>query len=416
MKIKHVAIAGAGTRALFYAKGILERCAEHSRLTALYDLNRQRMEGFCRLIDHTVPCYTDFAAMLSREKVDTLVVCTPDYTHPELIEVAFAHGLDVVVEKPLAIDRQGLQRIQAAEARYGRKVTVTFNLRFTPYAAAIRQLMLEKPIGRITTVNAEWFIDRTHGIEYFHRWHARMANSGGLLVHKATHHFDLLNWFLDDAPERVYATGQRQVYGDANPFYGERCSTCEHVATCWAAMKPILDDRDLNPGSDGEIFNELYFKAEGVDGYLRDRCCFARDIDIYDSMNVLIGYRGGVQVNYTENAYSPWQGYRIIFNGDGGRIEIGAVSPATCPAGYDTEDYIHIITGTTRKNVTLDRRTFKQNNSPHGGGDHALLAHLFGAGGKDPLGQCAGSQAGVLSAMVGIAANESILSGQVEKI
>lgn len=416
MKEKLVAIAGAGTRAMFYAKGIVERCGGHSRLVALYDLNRRRMEGFCRLIGHAVPCYTDFAALLAAGPVDTLVVCTPDHTHPELIEMAFAHGLDVVVEKPLAMDRAGLERIQAAEARSGRQATVTFNLRFTPYAAAIRQLLREKPVGRITTVNAEWFIDRTHGIEYFHRWHARLANSGGLLVHKATHHFDLLNWFLDDAPESVYALGQRLVYGDANPFYGERCSTCGHAATCWAAMKTHLDDQDLNPGSDGAIFNELYFKAESEDGYQRDRCCFARDIDIYDTMNVMIRYRSGVQVNYTENAYSPWQGYRIVFNGDAGRLEVGAVSPATRPAGYDTEDYIHIIKGATRQNVTLDRRSFKQVDTPHGGGDYALLAHLFGAGGADPLGQCAGSQAGVLSAMVGIAANESILSGRPERI
>ncbi len=414
---KRVAIAGTGTRALCFAKGILHRVSEYSQLVALYDLNPQRIKGFKYLLkNESIPEYTDFEAMVKEARPTHLLVCVPDCAHPQLIEMGFSHGLEVVTEKPMAMNREGIRRILQAERKYGKKVCVTFNMRFSPYSEAIRKLMLDHPIGKITNVTAEWFLDRTHGQEYFHRWHAKMSNGGGLLVHKATHHFDLLNWFLDDEPESVYATGARKVFGDANPFFGERCSNCPHANKCWAVLKSTLEDGDLNPGSDGEIFEKLYFEAEKLDGYHRDGCCFARDIDIYDTMNAVIRYKSGVMVNYSENAYSPWQGYNVVFNGDAGRIEVGTVDASTRPGNFRGEDYIRILHGTTRQNITMEELPFREVMSPHGGGDYALYDQIFGKGGADPLGLMADSRAGAASALVGITANESIASGKVEKI
>ncbi len=413
---KRVAIVGTGTRALNFADGILHRVSDYSELVGLHDNNSLRMEGFQNLIKCRVPSFTDFDEMVRVTKPDTLLVMVPDRLHPEFIEKGFAAGLDVITEKPMAMNREGVMHIRRAEEKYGKEVTVSFNMRFAPYSAAIKKVLMTRPIGNITSVNAEWFIDRTHGQEYFHRWHAKLSNGGGLLVHKATHHFDLLNWFLDDEPEEVYATGCRRVFGDANPFFAERCSSCPYAGKCWAVMKSTLEDADLNPGSDGEIFQELFFNAESEDGYWRDRCCFARDIDIYDTMNAMIRYKSGIQVNYTENAYSPWQGYNIVFNGDDGRIEVGTVNYSTRPKNLGEDDRIRIIKGTTRQNITMEEMSFKEVLTPHGGGDYALFDQLLGAGYPDPLGQKAGSRAGALSALVGITANESILSGKVEKI
>jgi len=177
-----------------------------------------------------------------------------------------------------------------------------------------------------------------------------------------------------------------------------------------------LADGDLNPGSDGEIFNELYFKAEHIDGYFRDQCCFNPDIDIYDTMNLMIKYKGGTVVNYQETAYAPIAGYKIVFNGTKGRVEVGTCNRGARPDNMGEEDYIRIFHGTNRKNITMEELSFVEEASPHGGGDVRLYELLLGAGGEDPLGQQAGSRAGALSALIGITGNESIVSGQVEKI
>ncbi len=408
---KRIAIAGTGTRALNFADGIINRCAGSSELVGLYDLNGVRMQGFCKLIGREIPSFTEFAEMVRTVKPDTLMICVTDCAHPELIEMAFAHGLDAIVEKPMAMTREGIEHIRRAEEKYQRKVTVTFNMRFSPYSAKIKEVLMEKPIGEIFTVSAEWFIDRTHGNEYFHRWHNRMQNGGGLLVHKATHNFDLLNWFLDALPSEVFAWGRLAQYGKAGKFCGTRCRDCQYNTVCPAAMKSIFEDADLNPGSDGNIFKNIYFDAESEDGYIRDQCCFDPEIDIYDTMNALIKYRNGIQVSYALNAYSAWQGYKITFTGEKGVIEVGTVNPGTRPADYTAPDIIRIVTGTTRKDVTMREIRLELDTTPHGGGDYAMFDHLFGKLSEDPLGQTAGFEAGAASAMIGICANESIASG-----
>lgn len=413
---KRIAIAGTGTRALGFVDGILNHCAEYSDLVGLYDLNPTRIKGFCHLIGQEVPSFTDFTKMVKMVKPKILVVCTTDRTHPELVEMAFAHGLDVIVEKPMAMNRKGIGRIQRAEEKFRRNVIVTFNMRFAPYSVAIKEVLLEKPIGEIFTVSAEWFIDRTHGNEYFHRWHNRMTNGGGLLVHKATHNFDLFNWFLGEMPSEVFAWGKLAQFGKAGKFHGPRCSDCQYQTQCPAVMKTTLADSDLNPRSDGNIFKSLYFDAELNDGYIRDQCCFNPNIDIYDTMNALIKYRNGIQVSYALNAYSAWQGYKITFTGEKGVIEVGTVNKSTRPADYTVPDTIRIVTGTTRSNVTMREINMTENTTPHGGGDYAMFDHLFGKTRADPLGQTAGFDAGAASAMVGICCNESILSGLPVKI
>ena len=69
-----------------------------------------------------------------------------------------------------------------------------------------------------------WMLDTRHGAEYFHRWHRMRGNSGSLLVHKATHHFDLVNWWIDDIPEEVFAHGSLRYYTGA---------TAEHHYVNW---------------------------------------------------------------------------------------------------------------------------------------------------------------------------------------
>lgn len=424
MSIKRVVIAGTGVRGLCFAKGILDRCAGYTELVALYDTNASRMKGFCELVGKQIPSYTDFNTMLKETQPTTMVICTPDYTHPDLVDMGFAAGLDIVTEKPMAMNRDGINRILAAEKKYGKKVTVAFNYRFIPYPSAVRAVMMEKPVGEIKHVSAQYFLDYVHAREYFHRWHAQLRYSGGLLVHKATHHFDILNWFIDDKPEEVFAFGSRQKYGEKGPFRGERCSTCAHAGECPEVLKETLEDADLNPGSDGDIFKKLYFDAEHEDGYFRDQCVFGNHVNIYDSMNVLVKYQNGAQMSYALNAFAPWQGYHYTFTGTKGTVDVQCIDTAPVltadgspvPESYAKSNTIRIVTGTSRKDITLNERIINKVDAPHGGGDYAMFEQLFGAGGEDPLGRIAGSEAGVASAMIGIAANESIASGKPVKL
>ncbi|MFW6058600.1 MAG: Gfo/Idh/MocA family protein [Phycisphaeraceae bacterium] len=413
--LKRIAIAGAGIRGLGFAKALLDGGAGPARLVGLLDTNRRRMAGFCELLGQAVPAFTDLGALVAETQPDALLVCTPDHTHPAVIERGFAAGLAVITEKPMAIDAPGLGCIVAAEREAGRSLRLAFNMRYMPVAAKVRKLLAEGAIGQVRSVSADWFIDRTHGTEYFRRWHAHMDQSGGLLVHKATHHFDLLNWFIGDAPQRVAAFGSLEMFGGAGPYRGERCRGCEHLGHCWAAMpQDYLDPAEVVKDASRDHLRKLYFDAEAEDGYLRDRCVFRESVDIHDTASVLVQYRNGAQLSYSMTAYSPYQGFAIALTGTNGRMEVKSISPATRSADMGDQDTIRIITGQRREDVVMRNEDMPVETATHGGGDERMLRDLFAdRSGGDPLRQRAGSREGAFSALIGICANRAIAEGRM---
>jgi predicted dehydrogenase len=268
---KRYAIAGVGVRSLCFAKSLLNDHWDCTEIAAFFDNNPLRMKGFNELLKTDIPCFTDFAEMVEVGNPTHLIIGTPDYTHDEFIELAFANNLDVICEKPMATTAGKVRRILDLEKQFGRKIIVSFNYRYIPYVAKIKEIIQSGVIGKVLSVTLDWHLDRAHGPEYFRRWHANMKNSGGLFVHKATHHFDLVNWFLNDEPQDVAAFGALNVFGGESTFRGERCSTCSHAGgECPFEMKvhKIPGDKD--------IFDKLYWNAENADGYIRDRCLFSR--------------------------------------------------------------------------------------------------------------------------------------------
>jgi len=395
--MRRYVLAGASARALhMYAVPVVQRYSATASLAGVFDLNQTRAEYLSQRCGG-VPVFRDFDDMLRQAAPDTVVVTTVDRFHHEYIIRALEAGCEVITEKPMTIDAEKVRAILAAEARSGRRVVVTFNYRFNPYITRAKELIQAGAIGRPLSVDFEWLLDRKHGADYFRRWHRRKENSGGLLVHKATHHFDLINWWLADEPERVFAVGARRFYGPTRAERGERCSTCAYQKTC---------EFYVDYAADPEL-RALYFAAEHEDGYYRDRCVFADDIDIEDTMSVTVGYRGGAQLAYSLIAHSAYEGWRAAINGTAGRMEL--LIPESGPLALAPSLQINLFKpGGEQTVVDLPKA-----GPDHGGGDPRLLERLFGPPGQpDPLGHLAGSRAGAMSAIIGIAANQSIASGQ----
>ena len=111
-----------------------------------------------------------------------------------------------------------------------------------------------------------------------------MENSGGLLVHKATHHFDMINWWIEDEPETVFAFGDAAAStAPTRAERGERCSTCHYAGT----LRVLCRLRRKTPTSQGAL---LRLPSTWTATY-RDRCVFCREIDIYDTMSATVRYR-----------------------------------------------------------------------------------------------------------------------------
>ncbi len=346
--------------------------------------------------------------MLAEQRPDAVIVTVPDHLHHEYIVAALRAGCDVITEKPMTTDLAKLASILDAQRGSGRSVTVTFNYRYTPARTQLKDILRSGAIGTITAVDFRWHLDRVHGADYFRRWHRYKEKSGGLLVHKATHHFDLLNWWIASTPKTVHANGRLAFYTPetagrlALDDRGVRCHSCH--AQCDFRL-----DLDADPG-----LSALYLDCESADGYLRDRCVFADDITIEDTMQAEVRYANNVSLNYTLCAYSPWEGMEVTFHGTGGELThrhmeihgvFGGRRDFTDRNSMSTE--LHVA-GREPETIEAWRGT-----GDHGGADPVMLSHLFDArnAGPDRYGRSSTHIDGAWSILTGIAANASVASG-----
>lgn len=396
MKKKYV-LVGAGSRALYmFAKPMVTELSEHVDLLGVFDTNGVRAQLLSEECGN-IPVYGDFRGMLEETKPDVVVVASTDYSHHAYIIDSLMAGCDVVSEKPMTIDEQKSRAILDAERISGKKLTVTFNLRFAPYFAKVKQLLMDDTIGEVYHIQLEWFLDRDHGADYFRRWHAELANSGGLLVHKSTHHFDIVNWWMASRPKQLQALGARRVYGDHGQPHGERCMTCEYKDTC-EFYKDITKD---------PFMMEHYVGAEQEDGYWRDRCLFDERVDIYDTMGVNLEYENGAILNYSLVAYAPYEGWRATINGSKGRLELGNIYRSADMSEVELSQIKHYKLDGTSEVIEVSSQI-----GGHGGGDIKLRKAIFAGGVDDPLGQMADSLAGADSCLIGATANRSIAEGR----
>src|SRR5690606_79940 len=155
---------------------------------------------------------------------------------------------------------------------------------------------------------------------------------------------------------------------------------------------------------------ELFVENEKYDGYLRDGSVWREDIDIYDKMAVNIKYANNVQVNYSLTTYSPYEGYRIAFNGTKGRLD--AWIKERQPWEEEQFDEIEVTSNFGKREIIR----IPNNEAGHGGGDIRLRKQLFNPSGEDTYKQAAGSRDGAMSILVGIAARHSIDNNKIVKI
>lgn len=218
----------------------------------------------------------------------------------------------------MTTDADRARRILDARRRTGREVRVAFNYRYNPVHSAVREILASGGIGEVGSVHFEWLLDLRHGADYFRRWHREKANSGGLMVHKSTHHFDLVNWWLGTRPETVYAQGGLFFYGDTA---GGRRGLARPYTRAHGSPA-ARDDPFAVHLADSPALRALYLDAEHEDGYHRDQNVFGPGVTIEDDMAVLVRYASGATLTYHLTAYAPREGYRVCFNGSEGRLEL----------------------------------------------------------------------------------------------
>jgi len=419
---KRLVLVGTGSRGTgFWGKNIIKNYSDLVEFVGLCDINPGRVEYAKSAMGVNCPTFTDFDKMMQEVKPDTVIVTTVDSTHHEFIVKALGYGAEVITEKPMTTDEIKLASIVEAEKKASKKVTVGFNYRHNPHVTKIKELLAQERVGKLTSVDFHWYLNVYHGADYFRRWHAFVNKGGSLWVHKATHHFDMLNWLIDSDPVEVMAYGQLNHYGKKNSFRGKTCRTCDHKSTCKFYY-------DINKNQE---YVNMYVKNEEHDKYYRDSCVFRNEIDIWDKMSAQIIYANGVAVNYSLTTYSPYEGWKIAFNGMNGRIDAWEDIPfmhadvdqankhaqemnqtnANKPDGFEE---IFVMDNFAKKGETIYVPKY---NTGHGGGDSRMQDLIFkNPTNENPYKIMAGTRDGAMSCLIGIAARKSIALNRSVKI
>ena len=428
MSKKKYVLVGTGGRCVMFINALIKDFKDDGELIALCDTNQTRMNYWKKYIKDNggqanIKTYkaADFDKMIKLEKPQRVIVTSMDRTHHKYICRAMELGCDVISEKPMTVDTEKCQQIIDTINKTGRDLIVTFNYRYSPRNTKIKEIIKSGAIGDVTSMHFEWLLDTKHGADYFRRWHRDKRNSGGLMVHKATHHFDLMNWWIDSKPEIVFAMGDLKFYGKEN---AENRGITEFYGRSRDNKTAKKDPFALNVTEEDERILGLYYDAEHEDGYYRDQSIFSQGISIEDNMGVMVRYANNAVMTYSLNAHSPWEGYRVCFNGTKGRLEFNVVEKSYVSGNHEDFNQPGMRELEGEKKEMVPEIIFQAHWSKpqvieyeqgdkggHGGGDVRLLAHVFRGSDNDPLGHAAGYIDGATSILTGIAANKSMATG-----
>jgi predicted dehydrogenase len=418
---RRYAIVGVGSRSRMYLTAITSTFKAGNELVAICDTNPGRLNVALKFIapNGGKPpkkyLAADFDRMLKETKADCVIVTTPDAFHDEYIVRSLDAGCDCITEKPLTTTAEKAQRILDACKRNNRHVRVLFNYRYSPPRTQVKDLLMNNAIGDVMSVDFQWLLNTQHGADYFRRWHSQKEISGGLMVHKSTHHFDLVNWWLGSDPESVMAVGKREFYTPKMAqrmglqSHHERCRTCPEKDKCTFYLDLAADKN----------FKELYLDNEQHAGYFRDRCVFRPDISIEDTMNVIVKYKTGATLSYSLNAFNSWEGYLIAFNGTKGRIEHEIIEGGAISAGatsYQGQDKDVVRTRLIPLRGQAQDIEVWSGTGGHGGGDNVMLTEVFGTAEEDKYKRAADERSGLYSILIGASANRSFVTGTAVKI
>ena len=216
-----VGLIGSGGRGAYDAR--IVHADPRARVTALCDLFDDRIERAAQTIGlkDKPAVYKDFTKLLAASDIDAVIIATPPFEHPRMLEAAIDAKKHVYCEKPMGVDVKGVEQvIKAARKADPRKcVSVGFQQRYGPVYLEAFKRMKQGDIGEVVNARGYWIGgDPFKAVDYgdaktnkLRNWFSYRDYSGDFIVEQDCHNFDVLHWFLDARPTRAVGMAGRKV-------------------------------------------------------------------------------------------------------------------------------------------------------------------------------------------------------------
>jgi len=230
--------------------------------------SRELAESLCRENGDEPKCYESLEAFLRDGEYDAVVVASPNDIHVDAVVPLLEREVDVLCEKPLANTLPAHDEVMSAEANADAMLYVGFQRRVDPFYRTIKSLIDDGDIGRLGMMNHIDVRDpfQTSGGPHSKGYRFSQQRSGGALLEKNSHDFDLFNWFSEKDPQRVTAFGGQHVFTEGTDIVDQAVVSVEYEDGVVASLELCL----YNGVGTGDIYEvksrstSEYRGSEGV--------------------------------------------------------------------------------------------------------------------------------------------------------
>lgn len=246
---------------------LLGRCCIHG----IYDKREESMDqaedyflGYCRSTfqksssprtANALKRYVDLPSACADDAVDAFMVCTPNNTHFEIFKELAKTGKPIFIEKPMATDLKDAREMMNLINDYRSFVQLGMQYRYkSQYRDAFHEVKMRGVLGDIKTISMSEY--RPPFLDKVEQWNKFSSNSGGTLVEKCCHYFDLMNLMADSEPARVFASGGQAVNFIDYEYRGQKSDIDDHAFVMIDYKNGVRANFTLNMFSQ-ELYEEL---------------------------------------------------------------------------------------------------------------------------------------------------------------
>ena len=232
--------------------------------------------------------YSSLNEMLSNEKLDLLMIGSPNHLHLDHIKIGLNAGIKIFAEKPIVVDEAQSFELAKLLGEFGQdQVLVGLVLRYSQHARSVRNLIDKNILGNIISIEASEHIMPWHGGFFMRNWRRKEKFSGGFMLEKCCHDIDFYNMIVGRRVKRVASFGGRSSFIPENKPENNLEEFTKYNLTGWQAKESVFDS----------------------------------DADIVDHQVAIIEYDNGATLAFHTNMRVPDEFRRFAVIGTNGMVE-----------------------------------------------------------------------------------------------
>ena len=257
-------IIGAGTMGQEHIKNI--NLLDNAKVTSICDPNESSLNQSSSIITNDFNSYRDLDELINNDDADAYIIATPNFTHIEVLEKILETNKHLLIEKPLCTTIDDCKKFQLISKDYSKVIWVGMEYRYMPPVKKLIERVHNKTLGKLKMVSI-----REHRFPFLKKvdnWNRFDSNTGGTMVEKCCHFFDLMRFITQSEVKQVFASGSQEV---------------NHLDEKYNGKVPDIIDN-------GFVIIDF---QNGVRGLL-DLCMFAENSE-YQEEVVAVGEKGKIE-------------------------------------------------------------------------------------------------------------------------